>query len=130
MTQGGLPFALAFPDAYFSQRNLLATRAAPEGIEFRPNQPTMYRWGLRLERRIGGSTTVELGYAGNHGVNLIRVVSINNGPYPIEVVNGRLFVPVSTGTGRIHPELGRTRPRLFDASDRLPGLERRPETAR
>jgi hypothetical protein len=49
---------------------------------FDPHAPPQYieQWSLSLEKSLGASTTLELGYLGSHGVHLQRSRLINNAP--------------------------------------------------
>ena len=74
---GSNAFVVAFPDAYTSQRAALAGQAQLEGIQYDLKQPYMEKWNVNLQRELAGKTTVEIGYSGSHGANLVRQVFTN-----------------------------------------------------
>lgn len=103
---------IRFPDAFQTQQNLLAGALSTEGIQFDADQPTVYKWALDIEREIAARTRVEIGYRGTRGVHLMRVDDINQS-YPLQEIDGRIYVPPNSST--LHPGMGRVRPRFTDA---------------
>jgi outer membrane receptor protein involved in Fe transport len=103
---------IRFPDAFQTQQDLLAGALSTEGIQFDAAQPTVYKWALDIEREVAARTRVEIGYRGTRGVNLMRVDDINQS-YPLQEIDGRIFVPPNSST--LHPGLGRVRPRFTDS---------------
>lgn len=106
--------SLNFPDAFFTQQHLLADATSPEGFVQEPEQPMVDKWGVQVERELLGGSRVEIGYSGNRGRNLVRVLTagVNNTWPLVRREDGRIYVP--EGTGRLHPQLGRVRPRMTD----------------
>ncbi len=110
---------IRFPDAFQTQQSLLAGALSTEGMQFNANQPTVYKWSVDVQREVGSRTRVDLGYSGTHGVHLMRVEDINQS-FPLQEVNGRIFVP--RGVSTLHPGMGRVRPRFTDATSRYNAL--------
>lgn len=107
-----------FPDAYFTQAARLAGNAQLEGIQYEPEQPTMVKWNLNVQRELLARTAIEVGYTGTRGYNFFRQI-YTNGREAIEV-DGRLFVPA--GTPLRQPNFGRMRLRVSDADSWYHGL--------
>ncbi|MBI4445735.1 MAG: TonB-dependent receptor [Acidobacteria bacterium] len=107
-----IPVPINFPDAYFTQRNLLSSLPDADALEYNPNQPYVMKWSLDVQREIAANTIVEIGYTGTRGVHLSMITHWN--PPVAQVVNGRLFVP-PTAPAR-NPGLGRLRGMLMGAS--------------
>lgn len=119
--RGGLqaPTAIDFPNAYTTQRAALAGQVALEGIQYDLDQPVMYKWNVNVQREIAGRVSVEVGYSGSHGQNLVRQI-FTNGRVAIPDASGRLFVPA--GTPLRQPNFQRMRWRVSDASSDYHGL--------
>ncbi|HWP84112.1 MAG TPA: hypothetical protein VNN17_02905, partial [Terriglobia bacterium] len=100
-----------FPNAALVQGNLLGGRPQTEPIQFKLDQPTIYKWSLDIQRSLTPTTTVEVGYAGNRGLSLMRVILTNSSI--AQEVNGRLFVPV--GSPVMFPSIARVRPKVSDS---------------
>ena len=109
---------LRFPDAYFTQPELLANTGQLEGIQYEADQPHMVKWNVNVQHEVLNRTSVEVGYTGTRGYNLFRQI-YTNGREAIEV-DGRLFVP--TGTPLRQPNFGRMRLRVSDARSWYDGL--------
>jgi hypothetical protein len=107
-----------FPEAYFTQAERLAGEAQLEGIQWEPEQPTMVKWNLNVQRELMERTSVEVGYTGSRGYNLFRQI-YTNGRQAIEV-DGRLFVPEDAPV--IQPNFGRMRLRVSDSDSWYNGL--------
>ncbi|MPY90904.1 MAG: hypothetical protein GEU99_23690 [Luteitalea sp.] len=107
-----------FPEAYFTQAERLAGNAQLEGIQYEPEQPTMVKWNMNVQREILERTSIEIGYTGTRGDNLFRQI-YTNGREAIEV-DGRLFVP--PGAPFLQPNFGRMRLRVSDADSWYNGL--------
>ena len=110
---GSNAFVVAFPDAYTSQRAALAGQAQLEGIQYDLKQPYMEKWNVNLQRELAGKTTVEIGYSGSHGANLVRQV-FTNGRVARASADGRLYVAPDTPLAQ--PNFSRMRYRVSDAS--------------
>ncbi|MBI4479413.1 MAG: TonB-dependent receptor [Acidobacteria bacterium] len=100
-----------FPTAAFEQANLLGGRPQTEPIEFKLNQPTLYKWSLDVQRSITQSTSVEVGYSGNRGVHLMRM-TLTNATIATPTPDGRLLAAV--GSPVMFPNIGRVRPKITD----------------
>jgi hypothetical protein len=106
----GPGIAPKFPDASFVQAALLSGRPQTEPIQFNLNQPTIYKWSFDLQRSLTQTTSLELGYSGNRGLHLERVILTNSSV--AQLVNGRLYV--APGAPILFPSIGRVRPKVTD----------------
>ena len=109
---------LRFPDAYFTQPELMANTGQLEGIQYDADQPRMVKWNVNVQHELLARTSVEVGYTGTRGYNLFRQI-YTNGREAIDV-DGRLFVPA--GTPLRQPNFGRMRLRSSDAQSWYDGL--------
>ena len=116
---GSSTFVVNFPDAYTTQRAALAGQAQLEGIQHDINQPYMTKWNVNVQRELAARTTVEVGYSGSHGANLVRQI-YTNGRVAQLTPDGRLFV--SANTPLRQPNFGRMRYRVSDATSEYNGL--------
>jgi hypothetical protein len=116
---GSSTFVVNFPDAYTTQSAALAGQAQLEGIQYDLDQPYMEKWNVNVQHELPGRTTVEVGYSGSHGVNLVRQV-FTNGRVAQETPDGRLFVAANTPLAQ--PNFSRMRYRVSDASSDYWGL--------
>jgi hypothetical protein len=116
---GSNTFIVNFPDAYTTQRAALAGQAQLEGIQYDLKQPYMQKWNVNLQRELAGKTTVEIGYSGSHGANLIRQV-FTNGRVAQVMPDGRLFVASTTPLAQ--PNFSRMRYRVSDATSDYYGI--------
>jgi hypothetical protein len=121
INRGGLqsPTRIDFPNAYTTERDLLAGQVALEGIQYDLDQPVMYKWNLNVQREVGGRIAVEVGYTGTHGDHLVRQI-FTNGRTAVADANGRLFVPA--GTPLRQPSFQRMRYRVSDGTSDYHGL--------
>jgi hypothetical protein len=121
INRGGLqsPTRIDFPNAYTTERDLLAGQVALEGIQYDLDQPVMYKWNLNVQREVGARIAVEVGYTGTHGQNLVRQI-FTNGRVAVTDANGRLFVPA--GTPLRQPNFQRMRYRVSDGTSDYHGL--------
>jgi Carboxypeptidase regulatory-like domain len=74
---------------------------------FDPHAPPQYieQWSLSVEKSLGASTTLELGYLGSHGVHLQRSHLINNAPPgPGAIGPRRPFTTLSFLPGVVLPD--------------------------
>ncbi len=121
INRGGLqsPTVIDFPNAYSTQRAALLGQVALEGIQYDLDQPVMYKWNLNVQRAIHGRISLELGYPGTHGENLVRQI-FTNGRVAVPDQGGRLFVPA--GTPLRQPNFQRMRWRVSDGTSDYHGL--------
>jgi hypothetical protein len=103
----------SFPDAYYTQQNLLAAQPNIEGFQYIPEQPVVYKWSFEVQQEFAGNLGVTAGYAASRGVHLFRVVTSMNARVH-EIRNGRIFIP--TTAPLISPGFGRIRPRFSDVT--------------
>ena len=116
---GSNTYTVVFPDAYTAQRAALAGQAQLEGIQYDLKQPYMEKWNLNLQRELAGKTTVEIGYSGSHGANLVRQI-FTNGRVARLTPDGRLFVAPDTPLAQ--PNFSRMRYRVSDATSDYYGI--------
>jgi hypothetical protein len=74
------PASLYASQLNFGQAVLGQTTVAFTGMD--PHAPSQYieQWSTSVEKSLGQSTTLEIGYLGSHGVHLQRAHLINNAP--------------------------------------------------
>ncbi len=110
----------AFPDVYatLTAASLASQTPDIELFEFKPKQPTVYKYSLEIQREIAHNTSVEAGLSVTRGVHLVRLLNLNN---PLaQDVNGRLFIP---STARLlQPGFGRVRYRMVDDTSDYDGF--------
>jgi hypothetical protein len=116
---GSSSFVVNFPDAYTTQAAQLAAQAQLEGIQYDIQQPYMTKWNLNLQHEFFAKTTLEVGYSGSHGENLVRQI-YTNGRVAQVTTDGRLFVAASTPLAQ--PNFGRMRFRVSDGTSDYKGL--------
>jgi hypothetical protein len=123
INRGGLvrssTFGIDFPNAYTTQRQALAGQVALEGVQYEPDQSTMYKWNLNVQRELPGQMAVEIGYTGTRGVNLFRQI-FTNGREGFINADGRIQIPA--GAPLRQPNFQRMRLRVSDASSSYHGL--------
>ncbi|MBI4447067.1 MAG: TonB-dependent receptor [Acidobacteria bacterium] len=95
-----------FPNAYFSQNQLLGGNLAADVHQFDVDQPYVMKWSLDIQRQLMADTMVEVGYTGSRGVHLPLILNTMNVPQA-QLVDGRLFIP--QGSPLLHPRLDRLR---------------------
>lgn len=123
INRGGLvrrpTFAIDFPNAYFTERAQLAGQSALEGVQYEPNQSTMYKWNLNVQRELASRTTLEIGYTGTRGVHLFRQI-FTNVPNAFVNADGRLQIPLNAPLRQ--PNFQRMRWRVSDGESIYNGL--------
>jgi len=110
----------SFPDAYYTQLTVSAPRV--EQVQYKLDQPTVFKYSLDIQRAITDSMSVEVGGTANTSWHLIRMV-LANPSQAFEQPNGRLLVPTAAQRGLpagvsnlIHPAFGRLRPKQTDGN--------------
>lgn len=95
----------AFPTKAF--QTLVGSPAALRELHVDFNPPASYvlQWNLTIERALNASTTVSVGYAANHGVNMTDAAGDSDMVLPTKSPAGYLW-PVSGGTP-VNPHFGR-----------------------
>lgn len=84
------------------------TLPAVDVVDYYVNQPYVIQSQFAIERQIGASTAIQLGYSGARGIHLAGRVSSTNTPVPQFLADGRVYFPANTP--RINPN--------FDQIDR------------
>jgi hypothetical protein len=99
-----------FPDAFFVQQ--AAIRPQTEPLQYKLDQPTVYKYSLNVQHAVTETTSVELGLVGTRANHLMRVILANANV--AQELNGRLFIP--DGSPLLHPAMERIRPKQSDTS--------------
>jgi outer membrane receptor protein involved in Fe transport len=105
----------AFPDALSNIGNKNAPAPATLNIfDFNASrQPYLVQFNTSVQRALGATSAVTVGYVGSRGVNLQRAVLVNP-PTPIVQADGSLFFPA--GAPRLNPAFGNIFARKQDGS--------------
>jgi len=106
------PGLARFPDAYATQGNLLSAALRFDGLQYIPDQPTVYKYSLDVQREVIPNTSVDLGFSATRGVHLLRQVIVNT--LVATQRDGRIFVPQNAPYTQ--PFWGRVRPNNSDAT--------------
>ncbi|MBI4444458.1 MAG: TonB-dependent receptor [Acidobacteria bacterium] len=103
-----------FPNAFFTQFDLLSGAPEVDVIEWEPPQPYVMKWSLDIQRELMPDTVFKIGYVGSRGLHLPMQTMWNVPQF--QLVNGRLFAP-PTAPFR-HPDLrgGRLRAMVLGAA--------------
>ena len=112
-----VPIGIDFPNAFFSQRNLLVQNIGSQpqldGFEYHVLQPAAYKWSMDIQQQLSSDTSLEVGYAGTRGTHLVRG-NLNLNATPATTINGRRFIRIASLPVTLNPYLGRMRWRLTD----------------
>ena len=101
-----------FPNAFFTQQNLLQGSPQTEPLQFNMQQPTVYKYSFGVQREIVRGTSLEAGFDGLRGVHLMRVIMAN---MPVaQNQDGRIFIPQTAPL--VNPGFGRIRPKQSDGT--------------
>jgi hypothetical protein len=109
-TQPGRAPVIDFPNAFFTQQNLLAGTPNIRTMEYELDQSTMYRWSVTVQRDLGAGFVASADYTGSRGMNLWQqtLPNINKWQgWPETVPSLQKFFP--GGTGLIYPQFGEMR---------------------
>jgi len=112
-------FRIDFPEAYTTQSKYLAAQTQLEGVQYDVEQPHQMKWNVNIQRELLPRTTVELGYTGSRGVNLLRMIN-TNGRVATTTTDGRLYVAPNTPLRQ--PNFGRMRYRTSDSDSIYHGI--------
>ena len=110
---------LNFPDffetgtAFFQARLDESLGIAMEGLQPDLDQPTVLQYNLTLQREVGQGMSINIGYSGARGYNIIGVHDFNQ-RVPEVQADGRLFFP--QGAPIWNPSFERIRQRFSDVS--------------
>lgn len=108
------PFAVQFSEANLSQgsfpSSVTSTGAGllftTSSIEQNPHRNYVMIWNLNVQRQLDASTTVMVGYVGNHGVHMLNREDDVNSVLPVSMSHGVLF-PSPPGSGTLmNPNAG------------------------
>src|SRR5262249_25549621 len=67
-----------FPVAYYVQQAQLASQPNLEGFQYKPEQPTVYKWSFEVQHQLPFDVGFTVGYSGNRAVHLFRVITSMN----------------------------------------------------
>lgn len=102
-----------FPNAFFTQFNLIRDAPRYESVEFDPSQPYLLKYSLEIQRELISDLAIKVGYSASRGVHLGRQFNIN-GRVAQVLPDGRLFFSASAPVN--NPNFGRARHRVFDGT--------------
>lgn len=95
-------------------------------VEFNPHRNYVMVWNLNTQRQLTGSTTMTIGYVGNHGVHMADRADDVNMVLPSVRADGRLLWPSPAGSGtKINPGIGAIRAVYWRGSSLYDALEAR-----
>jgi hypothetical protein len=107
--------------AAFFGKPIPASSLLTQSIEPNPKRNYLMIWNLNVERQLNPSTSVMVGYVGNHGVHMLNRADDVNDVLPTATPQGLLW-PFPAGSGTVlNPAVGRifgeywTGTSLFDA---------------
>ncbi|OFW29760.1 MAG: hypothetical protein A3J28_18185 [Acidobacteria bacterium RIFCSPLOWO2_12_FULL_60_22] len=83
--------AIDFPNAFFTQGNLLPFASEMQGLQYKMAQPTTMQYSLTVQRQLGSERVVRLGYMGSRGWHLVRITDFNSVRVPTLQSDGRRF---------------------------------------
>jgi hypothetical protein len=113
----------AFPGGLYN--SISATGLRVGYIEQDPKRNYVSEWNLTVQRQIAKDLTIEVGYAGTHGVHSPVVSSDMNTVQPIASAQGYLW-PTPRGSGtKINPNFGAITGILWQVSNTYQGLRTR-----
>ncbi len=107
-----------FPDAWYVQQDLLVGQSQVEPMQYKAEQPAVYKYSLDIQQALSPSTSFEIGFAGTRATHLYRVLLTN--VRASETINNR--IGVRSTAPLIHPGFGRVRPKQSDVTSDYFGL--------
>jgi len=112
-----------FPSSPSLIGNISPTTLRTSSIESNPPRNYVMIWNLSVQRQLTPSTTVTVGYVGNHGVHMENVYDDVNMVLPTLTPQGYLW-PSPAGSGTIiNPSVGDVRGILWNGDSVYDGLE-------
>jgi hypothetical protein len=110
---------IRFPDAYQAQFALLATTPQARTVQWDPDQTSIYRWSLTIDRELPSQWVVSGGYTGSRGLHLWRQTDADIGHW-VTLPDGRIFFP--TPNTLLNPNFNQYRLTLTDGNSFYHGL--------
>lgn len=95
-------------------------------VAFVPHNPArnyVLIWNLAVQRQLTSSTTLTVGYVGNHGVHMLSRADDANSTQPIQTSAGLLFPFPAGSQKRLNPNFGAIRSVFWDGSSVYDALE-------
>jgi len=122
ITAGNLP-AGSFPTGAVALAGVNPANLASAAVQYNPPRNYVMNWNLNIQRQLTPSTTVTIGYEGNHGVHMLDREDDVNSVLPTLTSQGYLW-PSPTGSGtRLNPNVGELRGQYWDGSSLYDALE-------
>jgi len=107
-----------FPDAWYVQQDLLIGQSQVEPMQYKAEQPAVYKYSLDIQQALSAASSFEIGFAGTRATHLYRVL-LTNVRDRIDA-NGRIGIPSTAPL--IPPGFGRVRPKQSDTTSDYFGL--------
>jgi hypothetical protein len=107
-----------FPDAWYVQQDLLVGQSQVEPMQYKAEQPAVYKYSLDIQQAFGRASSFEIGLAGTRATHLYRVLLTN--VRASENINNR--IAIRSTASLIHPGFGRVRPKQSDTASDYFGL--------
>jgi hypothetical protein len=108
ITAQNLP-ADSFPTEAASTSNIVPSKLQTSSVQTNPPRNYTMIWNLNVQRQFGSTTTVSVGYVGNHGVHMLDRADDVNDVLPTQTSAGLLWPsPAGSGT-RLNPNAGEIR---------------------
>ena len=96
----------SFPTGAASAANVVPSKLVSNSFENSPNRNYVMIWNLNVQHQLTPSTSVTLGYVGNHGVHMLNRADDVNDVLPTATSQGLLW-PSPAGSGaRMNPTVG------------------------
>src|SRR5487761_890498 len=122
ITAGNLP-AGSFPTGAVALAGVNPANLASAAVQYNPPRNYVMNWNLNIQRQLTPSTTVTIGYEGNHGVHMLDREDDVNSVLPTLTSQGYLW-PSPTGSGtRLNPNVGELRGQYWDGDSLYDALE-------
>lgn len=119
---GKLP-ALSFPTGAIALAGFKLSSLTSRYVEQHPHRNYAMNWNFNIQRQLGGSTTVMVGYVGSHTVHQPFTIDDANTVLPTLTSAGYLWpFPVGSGT-RLNPNVGSLRPTFWGGDGFYDSLE-------
>ncbi|MGH9680764.1 MAG: hypothetical protein ACRD4Y_12505, partial [Candidatus Acidiferrales bacterium] len=100
----------SFPTGVVGQLGVNQSALAATYVQFDPPRNYVMIWNLNVQRQLTSSTTLSVGYVGNHGVHMLNREDDVNSTLPISMQQGLLWPTVNGGpTSRVNPAFGQLR---------------------
>jgi hypothetical protein len=119
---GGLP-AGSFPTAAANTTNISPSKLINSLVQANPPRNYLMIWNLNVQHQLTASTTVTIGYVGNHGVHMVDRADDVNTVQPT-VTSAGLLWPYPSGSGtKLNPNSGAIRALFWKGGSVYDALE-------